>query len=381
LRILQINASYKPAYIYGGPTMSVAKLSEQLVMAGNDVTVYTTTANGKTELTVTPNISEQIDGVAVIYFNRITKDHSHLSPRLLVSLWKNARQFDVIHIHAWWNLVSVLSSFIAIVKNVPLVISPRGTLSNYSFSYKNSFAKKLLHNLLGKLLLKRSSLHATSAAEQKALLKIIKPIRIFNLPNFVKTASSPPKKIKRGPVFKLLFLSRIDEKKGLDILLHALPKLKIPYHLTIAGDGNEDYITLLKNIAHYNLTSEHISWIGFQNDNKFDVFSDHQLLVLPSHNENFGNVVIESLSAGTPVLISDQVGLANYVVENDLGWICQTTAQSIRDTINTIAVNQMDKLEDINLKAPAIIHNDFDDDRLVQKYINMYQQIIAHDRV
>ena len=381
MRILQINASYKPAYIYGGPTMSVAKLSEQLVQAGNEVTVYTTSANGDAELPVISNTLAQIDGVNVIYFNRITKDHSHLSPRLLVSLWKNARHFDVIHVHAWWNLVSVLSALIAVAKKIPLVISPRGTLSNYSFSYKNSVAKKLLHNLLGKHLLKCSSLHATSAAEQKALLKIIKPIRIFNLPNFVKTANSSPKKIKSGPVFKLLFLSRIDEKKGLDILLHALPKLKTPYHLTIAGDGNEDYITLLKNIAHYSLTSEHISWIGFQNDNKFNIFSDHQLLVLPSHNENFGNVVIESLSAGTPVLISEQVGLADYIVENDLGWICQTTPKSISDSINTIAIDQMDKLSDISLKAPGIIHNDFDDDRLVQKYMDMYQQIIAHDRV
>ncbi|MES2428783.1 MAG: glycosyltransferase [Bacteroidota bacterium] len=381
MRILQISASYKPAYIYGGPTMSVAKLSEQLVQAGNEVTVYTTTANGDAELPVISNTLAQIDGVNVIYFNRITKDHSHLSPRLLVNLWKNARHFDIVHIHAWWNLVSVLSAFIAVVKKVPLVISPRGTLSNYSFSYKNSMAKKLLHNLLGKHLLNRSSIHATSAAEQKALLKIIKPIRIFNLPNFVKIASISPKKIHTGPVFKLLFLSRIDEKKGLDILLHALPKLKIPYHLTIAGDGNEDYITLLKNIALYNLTSQHISWIGFQNDNKFDIFSDHQLLVLPSHNENFGNVVIESLSAGTPVLISEQVGLADYVVENNLGWICQTTAQSISDSINTIAINQIDKLSDISFKAPAIIHNDFDDDRLVQKYIEMYQQIIDNARV
>jgi glycosyltransferase involved in cell wall biosynthesis len=381
LRILQINASYKPAYIYGGPTMSVAKLSEQLVKAGNDVTVYTTTANGDTELPVTVNTPTHVDGVNVIYFKRITKNHTHLSPSLLFKLWKNVRQFDVIHIHAWWNLVSVLSAFIAVMKKVPVVISPRGTLSSYSFSFKNSDAKKLLHNLLGKRLLRRSHLHATSPAEQKALLSIIKPISIFNLPNFVKIADVSPRNKQSGPVFKLLFFSRIDEKKGLDILLHALPKLTIPYHLTIAGDGNESYIDLLKNIAHYNLSSEHISWIGFQNDNKFDTFSDHQLLILPSHNENFGNVVIESLSAGTPVLVSDQVGLAEYVVKNDLGWVCQPTAQSVSDSINSIVHTQMDKLEAIVIRAPAIIHNDLDDDRLVQKYMDMYQQIITDDRV
>jgi glycosyltransferase involved in cell wall biosynthesis len=381
LKILQINAAYKPAYIYGGPTMSVAKLSEQLVSAGNEVTVFTTTANGKDELDVEPNKPTLVDGVWVTYFKRITKDHSHFSPDLLIKLWRDMRGFDIVHIHAWWNLVSVFSVFIALTKKVPVVISPRGTLSDYSFQNKNSFVKNLIHNFLGKKLLKGSYLHATSTAEKKALLKIVKPVGIFDIANFVKIAQSSPSKKTPVAFLKLLFFSRIEEKKGLDILLHALPRLTTPYHLTIAGDGDENYISVLKNIAHYNHSDNNISWIGFQNENKFDVFSDHDLLVLPSYNENFGNVVIESLSAGTPVLISECVGLADYVTENNLGWICQTTPQSVSDVINDIAANSIDKLTTISANAPAIIHRDFDDDQLVKKYIEMYQQIIHHGRI
>jgi len=381
LKILQINASYKPAYIYGGPTMSVAKLSEQLVKAGNCVTVFTTTANGKDELPVTVNKTTVVDGVDVIYFKRITKDHSHLSPALLTKLWKDAPTFEVIHIHAWWNLVSVLSALVAVMRNVPLIISPRGTLSSYSFTNKNNFAKKLLHNLLGKRLLRQSYVHATSNAELKDLAEIITPKRMFDIPNFVKIAPSSIQKTTSGKVLKLLFFSRIEEKKGLDILLHALPMLTIPYHLTIAGDGDEAYIDLLKNIIRYNLSNSNVSWVGFQNENKFDVFSDHDLLILPSYNENFGNVVIESLSAGTPVLISEYVGLADYVVKNNLGWTCETTPQSISGTINDIAATKMDLLAQISLDAPPIIHRDFDDAQLIKKYIDMYQQVINHGRL
>jgi len=358
--------------------MSVAKLSEHLVKAGNEVAVFTTTANGKHELDIIPNKTTVVDGVEVTYFKRITKDHSHFSPALLLKLWKDVRAFDIVHIHAWWNLVSVLSAFIALTKKVPVVISPRGTLSDYSFQNKNSFIKSLIHNLLGKNLLTRSYLHATSLPEEKALLNLIKPAGIFNIANFVKIGPASIKPQPAGPVLKLLFLSRIEEKKGLDILLHALPKLNIPYHLTIAGDGDQDYISVLKNIAHYNHSDTNISWIGFQNENKFDVFSDHDLLVLPSYNENFGNVVIESLSAGTPVLISEHVGLAGYVTKNKLGWICRTTPQSVSDVINDIAANYMGQLNNIKVNAPAIIHRDFDDDQLIKKYIEMYQQIINH---
>jgi glycosyltransferase involved in cell wall biosynthesis len=376
LKILQINASYKPAHLYGGPTMSVSKLSEELAKAGCDVNVYTTTANGADELPVAPNTKQSVDGVEAIYFKRITKDHSHLSPALLKALWRNAGGYDVIHIHAWWNLVSVFSALIARMRKVPVIVSPRGTLSDYSFNYKNSLPKKLLHRFLGKVLLNNSFIHATSPAEQRSLQQIIKPRGIFDIPNFVKIASSAKTKTADGPILELLFFSRIDEKKGLDILLHALALLKVPYHLTIAGDGNDNYIDVLKNIARYNNTQQHVSWIGFQQDNKFEVLASHDLLVLPSHNENFGNVVIESLSAGTPVLISDNVGLADYVTGNNLGWVCRAKPPSVANAINDIATNQKNKLQQISAIAPSIIHADFDDDRLVQRYINMYRQVI-----
>lgn len=361
--------------------MSVAKLSEQLINAGNEVTVFTTTANGKAELNVHPNKSILVDGVNVTYFKRITKDHSHFSPNLLIHLWKDIREFDIVHIHAWWNLVSLFSAFIALKRKVPLVISPRGTLSDYSFQNKNSFIKSLMHNFLGKNLLQRSYLHATSAAEKEALLNIVKPAGTFDIANFVKISRSSTSKRLPGTCLKLLFLSRIEEKKGLDILLHALPRLNIPYHLTIAGDGDENYISVLKNIAHYNHSDNNISWIGFQNESKFNIFNDHDLLILPSYNENFGNVVIESLSAGTSVLISEQVGLADYVIKNNLGWVCQTTPHSVSNAINEIGAKGMDMLAAIRMNAPAIIHRDFDDQQLIKKYIEMYQQIIHRGRI
>src|ERR1700748_1661100 len=68
LKILHINASYKPAFIYGGPTMAVSMLCEQLTRSGTAVTVFTTTANGSKELKVATDVVQDVDGVAVIYF-------------------------------------------------------------------------------------------------------------------------------------------------------------------------------------------------------------------------------------------------------------------------------------------------------------------------
>jgi len=148
--------------------MSVSMLSEQLMKAGVYTEVYTTTANGKVELDVKPGKASQVEGVTVTYFKRLTKDHTHFSPALFKKLWMQVKQFDVVHIHAWWNLVSLFSSLIALSRGIPVVISPRGTLSPYSFQNKNIGTKWAIHNFLGQFLLKKSHIHATSDREKEA---------------------------------------------------------------------------------------------------------------------------------------------------------------------------------------------------------------------
>ncbi|MGI9158463.1 MAG: glycosyltransferase, partial [Saprospiraceae bacterium] len=85
--------------------LSIAHLCEALAAAGHQVQVYCTRANGSTDLGVPENL--RIEHVQVRYFKRITGDHSHLSPTLLWALWRHCREYDAVHIHAWWNLVAM----------------------------------------------------------------------------------------------------------------------------------------------------------------------------------------------------------------------------------------------------------------------------------
>lgn len=354
--------------------MSVAALCEALVKAGQTVEVYTTTANGTNDLPVN-NDPVNVDGVPVHYFKRITKDHSHFSPALLKHLWKNVKHFDVVHIHAWWNLVSVLSAFIALLQGRPVIISPRGTLSNYTFKHHNSFAKSILHHLFAKHLLTRSIIHTTAPAEQQSLQAIFRLRKFYIVPNFVKMPANVCKKQLPGNrPLRLLYLSRIDAKKNPDMLLHALPLIKGDYQLTMAGNGEKTYIDQLKAITHENGTAEKVDWIGFRKDDKFEVLAGHDVMVLPSQDENFANVVIESLSVGTAVVISDKVALANYVEHNNFGEICSTDAASIAGQINLLNNNKQ-KLTDIAQRAPGIIRHHFDEQLLVNQYLKMYTPI------
>ncbi|WP_179415169.1 XrtY-associated glycosyltransferase XYAG1 [Mucilaginibacter sp. E4BP6] len=375
MKILQLSPSYKPAYIYGGPTMSISMLSEQLVAAGKGVTVYATTANGLTELPVEIAKPVLVDGVQVIYFKRVTKDHTHLSPSLLTHLWRTARDYDVIHIHAWWNLVSVLGCFVALIRKVPVIVSPRGTLSNYSFQNKNNNIKSQMHSWLGKPLLKNCFIHTTSNHERDVLKAMLPGNTIFNIPNFINLVKNKFSGYQPTDHLRLIFFSRIEEKKGLDVLLDALKSVSIPYKLTIAGDGNSEYVSQLKKMALDNGVAAQIDWIGFQTDNKYQLLYDHDVMILPSYDENFGNVVIESLSVGTPVLVSKAVGLADYVDQNRLGWLCETNPASVSAAINNLA-SQKAGIIRIKEYAPGKISADFNYANLAKRYIDMYTQVI-----
>ena len=373
MNILFITPSYKPAYIYGGPVVVIARLAESLVKLGHSVTVYTTTANGKEELPVVLNQATTVDGVRVFYFARITKDHTHISVALWKQLRKYIRDFEVVHIHSWWNLLAMGAAYICMQKGVVPVLSPHGMFSRYILQTNNSGVKKILHNVIGRKLLSKTILHVSTSMELRESREIIPGWQGKVIPNLVSLSPSSFER-KRNDVFTIGFLSRIDPKKGLDILLKAVSQVSFPYRLLVAGSGEETYIQSLHQLAKELEIEENIEWVGWKKGSeKFDYLAGLDLFALISHSENFAIVVIESLSVGTPVLISDQVGLLEYVSNHDFGWITTTDVATVTKTVTTI-YNDKQKREAIQTKAPAVIADEFDDEKLTEEYIALYNE-------
>lgn len=391
--------------MYGGPIQSVGKLCEASVglavsvegLGIYDVRVLTTAANGESELDVNVGKRILVDGVKVTYFKRWTKDHSHFSPGLLLNLRKeilHCIQDDktsdkddklVVHIHAWWNLVSVLSCLVAKWYKIPVVLSPRGMLTSYTFGNRNSFSKRIIHKLMGETLLKYCHIHATSEQEKRDILTIVQPKSIRVISNLVSLGTgavvskcrASVMKDEKSTVFKMIFLSRIEEKKGLELLFEALTLVNIPWQLTIGGTGKEEYVQSLKYKAEHLALNNRINWVGqVNNAHKFNLMAGHDLTVLTSYNENFANVVVESLSVGTPVLISKFVGLADYVADKNLGWVTGLNIEEIKTAIIQ-AYHDIEKRKEIRSTAPLQINADFNDSTLVKQYVELYKEILA----
>ena len=369
MKILIITPSYKPAFVYGGPIFSVAYLAEELSKS-NEVLVLSTTANGVNELAFPINEIQKIDGVNVRFFKRQTKDHSHFSIGLLKYLWKNGSHYDVIHIQSWWNLVALFSALICKIKAWKYVITPRGMLSPYT--YESSFIKRIIHFLLGNLLLKSSVIHATSSDEAVKIEILNSKYELKVISNFVNLDTPVLNRVQNN-TYQLLFLSRIHPKKGLDILIKSIPMLNFNCHLNIVGDGDLQYVNSLKSLAASLNIEDRITWHGsVYGDKKYEIYANSDLMVLPSHDENFANNVLESLLMGTPVVITGNVGLSVFVFQNNLGFVFKGGELQLSDCINK-AVNNPSLTKYINEHAREIVLKEFNNVKLVNEYLSLYK--------
>ena len=372
MKILFVVPSYKPAYIYGGTIVVIYMLAEQLAMQGHDISVYTTNANGHVDLEVATGVEMLVEGVKVTYFKRLTGDHTHVAPALWKRLFSTVKSFDVVHIHSWWNPLNMMAALICTMRGVKPVFSPHGMLSTYIMNTNNRLPKQAVHQLIGKRLLRNSKLHVTSQAEWIEAKKIVPEWTGEVIPNLIQLSEKCYKRTK-NEIFTIGFLSRIDPKKGLDFLIKALSKVDFNYKLLVAGEGEENYVNELQNLALENGNSESIEWVGWKNgEEKFEFLASLDLFALTSHNENFAVVVVEALSVGTPALITENVGIYQYVLDSDQGWACELKVEAIIQALNTLYLEK-DKIKRINIESPARISDYYAQNDLAQRYVDLYQ--------
>jgi glycosyltransferase involved in cell wall biosynthesis len=138
----------------------------------------------------------------------------------------------------------------------------------------------------------------------------------------------------------LLFLSRIQEKKGCDLLIDAFadqlakPGADPRLQLVMAGPDQSGWVAALKAQAAGRGVAHRIHWPGMlQGDAKWGAFFAAEAFVLPSHQENFGIAVAEALACSLPVLISDKVNIWREIEADGAGFVAPDTLEGTRTTL------------------------------------------------
>jgi glycosyltransferase involved in cell wall biosynthesis len=191
------------------------------------------------------------------------------------------------------------------------------------------------------------------------------------IPNFIDI-NVPLIKKSKSTTFRILFLGRIHPKKGLDVLLKSLNKLEFNFELNIVGEGESDYLGSLKKIINENSLFDKVNWLGAKHGlEKHELYANSDLMVLPSHDENFANSVLESLMFGTPVVISTNVGLSDFVKSNNLGWVYNGNENELAACIENAYLNSENR-DYIENNSREMVLKEFNSLKLTQDYLNNY---------
>ncbi|HEY9652747.1 MAG TPA: hormogonium polysaccharide biosynthesis glycosyltransferase HpsP [Coleofasciculaceae cyanobacterium] len=388
MRILQIVPSI--SLVYGGPSQMVQGLSTALASQGVEVTVLTTDSNGdvgQPPLDVPLDRPVEQNGYQVRYFRCSPFRRYKFSLDLLRWLWEHASEFDLAHIHALFSPVSTAAATVARQRKLPYILRPLGTLDPADLRKKRQL-KQLYAALLERPnLAGAAGIHFTSTQEAKISERFGTNAPDIVIPLGVTPLAMPPKGQARTqfgipdnqPL--VLFMSRIDTKKGLNLLIPALEKLLaegLKFRFVLAGTNPQDpnYERQIQEQVKASAISPHTTITGFvTGELKAALLQDADLFVLPSYYENFGIAVAEAMVAGIPVVISDQVYIWEDVQSAEAGWVCpcevEALTQKLREALQTVGEQQR---RGDNARNYALQHYSWD--AIAQQTIHTYQDIL-----
>ncbi len=345
MRILQIVPSI--SLVYGGPSQMVRSLAAALAAEGIDVTVLTTDANGdagQPPLAVPLEQPIPTDGYQIRYFRCSPFRRYKFSLGLLWWLARHGRDYDLAHIHALFSPVSTAAATVARWLGLPYLLRPLGTLDPSDLQKKRQL-KQLYGQWLEKPNLSGAAgVHFTSEQEAQISHRFGAQTRDVIVPLGVDLAAALPapgqarQRWGIAPEVPLvLFMSRLDPKKGFDLLLPALEQLAtegIDFHFVLAGANPQDpsYEGQIREQVETASWRSRATVAGFvEGEAKLALLRDADLFVLPSYYENFGIAVAEAMLAATPVAISNQVHIWPAIEAANAGWVMGCNPQQRGD--------------------------------------------------
>ena len=392
MKISTIVPSYFPAIVYGGPIFSIHSLNTELSKLDTEIYVSTSNANGDKRLNVETN---KFTNFGKNYFVKYYNDNiiGRFSLSFILKVWKDIQLCDVVRVEDIFSSYIPPALLYAKILNKPIVISPRGVLSKWSLENKNKVLKKVWLNILIKPFIKFSWWHATCQEELEDI-KLIYPlakIKIIsngiNIKDYIDCDQLSKKEYLKKFTKKniedvnvIVSMGRIHKKKGYDILIDAFKKnINDGFNgvLLIAGkdDGHKKF--LLEKINNLKLQDK-VFLIGeVSGINKIQFLSGADLFVLPSHNENFGNVYLESLACGVPIIASKNTPWSKVEKSGCGKWV-ENSAFEVSKAINDIFIIFKDKSKKLEMKkASKIFSNNYSWSKIAIEFRRYLEEILS----
>ena len=338
LRLLHIIASADPQS--GGPVEALLRIGDQLQSQGHRQELLTLDDPNSVFLRDFPRIVYAMGSTRKAGGGIIAKAHRwhRYSPNALSWLKTHVADYDGVIVNGLWNYAAHIARRILPKSGVPYIVYPHGMLDPWfrkRYPVKHIMKQMLWPFNESVLLGHAQAVCFTSAGEASQSKNVFLPYQLNEHIVAYGTAQPPQEHASQHEAFAvsfpnlgirpyLLFLGRVHEKKGCDLLLQAFARIadsQRDIDLVIAGPGDDDYVTGLQQQIESLGLSPRVYWAGMlQGDAKWGAFQGAAAFILPSHQENFGIAVAEALACSCPVLISEKVNIAEIVIQDGAGF-------------------------------------------------------------
>jgi glycosyltransferase involved in cell wall biosynthesis len=368
---------------YGGIAKAVEGIATAIANEGVIVDVITTDANNLEKIPVPVNQWLDRDSYRICYFSCWHKGDLVVSPSLINWLILHIHEYDVIHTNTVFSPMVSLVHWLCRLRKIPYIITPHGMLEPWALSYKG-WKKKLYLNLVEQPLIKKSSAIQVIANAEAGNVKTLGFKQSVTIPNGIHQkdfTTLPDAEIfyQQFPATRhkklILFLGRIDPKKGLDLLAPAFAQVHNNFpetHLIVAGPNSTGFLTTVQNYFAQANCLDAVTFTGMlTGEIKYAALAAASLYVAPSYSEGFSISVLEGMASGLPCVITTGCNFPEAEQAN-AAYVVDIQTREIASSLNHCLSHPQDA-EAIGLRARDFILKNYTWETSAKKLIGVYR--------
>lgn len=364
---------------HGGPSRSVTALCDALAQEGSSVNLIATQERPGLP-TVLPS-----EGNVTVQLVPGSERRGYWRPRATpygqAIAWtaSGASGGGVVHDHGVWLPTNRTASLIAQRAGLPLVVSPKGMLSEWALR-AGALKKRVAWAAYQQRALRRAaafSVTSESEAEDVRRLGLRQPVAV--IPHGVVTPPAGALRIRHeGGVRTALFLSRIHPKKGLPHLVAAWASVRpADWRLQIVGPEDAQHGADVRRLVHENGLGDEVTFVGeVGDDEKWALYGAADLFILPTLSENFGIVVAEALAAGTPVLTTHEAPW-RALEEEGCGWWVEPGTATIGRALAEATALPAGALQVMGERGRAYVETHLSWGRSAREHLALYRWLLG----
>ncbi|QRQ99639.1 glycosyltransferase [Dyadobacter sandarakinus] len=379
MRILNICAY---TWAIGGPARIIYDHTTEVLRLGHQVDILSPMTPGE-KMYPAPEGARLIPCARTTPISNIYREFSIEMYRYLV---KHIHEYDVIHMHGIWHFGS-LAPFLIPNKAV-LVITIHGLLDQWAVAH-SKWKKDLVTFLYQKRLLGKADLIQINNTDEEAdVIRYLgyRPKNMVIIPNGMKVpdfTNLPPKGIFRRKMGiaedeqLVLFMARLNVKKGLDLLLPAFEKIhrQVPRARLVLAGPDDGYQAQAEEFIHKHQLTSRIQLAGMLTDaHKKEALADADLFVQPSYSEGFSISVLEAMTSRVPTVVSDRVGFGDYIRQYDAAFLAPLNPDGVAEGILKILQDKAFAAEVAN-RAFSMVTENFDIRVVAGRLLEEYKKI------